>query len=144
MSLKKIEQVKADKGFKIWDLIIYGTIAVLVIILFIVIFTTRDNSTLTGIRITVKAQVVFEYDFNEKRILNIADTVKVKEDEKGITVTIQTDDDKNVVYIDKTKNTAKMIEANCRGRQCEYFATMDDNSDFIYSSPHGLKVQPLK
>ena len=141
MSLKKIEQVKADKGFRIWDLIIYGTIIVLVIILFIVVFTTRDNSSLTGIRITVKAQVVFEYEFCE--IPEFTDGVTIEEDEKGITVTIISEKDKNVVFIDKIKKTVKMVEANCKGRQCIYFAAMDDNSDFIYCSPHGLKVEPL-
>ena len=44
MSLKKVEQVKADKGFKIWDLIIYGVIAVTVAVLFIVIFATKDEA----------------------------------------------------------------------------------------------------
>ena len=33
MSLKKIEQVKADKGFKIWDLVIYGVVLALTAVL---------------------------------------------------------------------------------------------------------------
>ena len=55
MSLKKIEQVKKDKGFKLFDLIIYGVVAVLVAVLFIVVFTTRDASPLTGVRIYLRA-----------------------------------------------------------------------------------------
>ena len=141
MALKKIEQVKKDRGFKLFDIIIYGSVILLVVVLFIVIFTTRDTSSLSGIKITVKAQVVFEYEFGESP--QYSDTVTVTEDEKGITVTIQTDNDKNVVYINKSKKTVKMIEANCRGKQCMYFAEMNDNSDFIYCSPHGLKVEPL-
>ena len=43
MSLKKIEQVKKDKGFRLFDLIIYGVIVLTVAVLFIVIFTTRDT-----------------------------------------------------------------------------------------------------
>ena len=141
MALKKIEQVKKDRGFKLFDIIIYGAIILIVVVLFIVLFTTRDSSSLTGIRITVKAEIVFEYEFGSTP--QYSDIVTVEEDGKGITVTIETDGDKNVVFIDKDKKTAKMIEANCKGKQCIYFAEMNDNSDFIYCSPHGLKVEPL-
>ena len=50
MSLKKIEQVKADKGFKIFDLIVYAVIIVSVAVAFTVLFTVRDDSPLSGIR----------------------------------------------------------------------------------------------
>lgn len=142
MALKKIEQVKEDRGFKLLDIIIYGAVLLIVAALFIVLFVTRDTSSLTGIRITVRAQVVFEYEFGgESQVFS--DCVTYDEDEKGITVTVLTDGDKNVIFIDTAKKTAKMIEANCRGKQCMYFAAMDDNSNFVYCSPHGLKVEPL-
>ena len=64
MSLKKVEQVKVDKGFKIWDLLIYGLVAVIVAVLFIVVFVTRDESPLTGVRVFVQGEVVFEYEFD--------------------------------------------------------------------------------
>ena len=142
MALKKIEQVKKDRGFKLFDIIIYGAVLILVAVLFIVLFVSRDTSNLTGVKITVKGEVVFEYGFGEEPQA-FTDAVTVESDEKGITVTIITDGDKNVVFIDTDKKTAKMIEANCKGKQCMYFAEMDDNSDFIYCSPHGLKVEPL-
>ena len=43
MSLKKIEQVKRDRGFKIPDLIVYGAVIVAVIVSFVVIFTTTNS-----------------------------------------------------------------------------------------------------
>ncbi|MDE5722496.1 MAG: NusG domain II-containing protein [Clostridia bacterium] len=142
MSLKKIEQVKKDKGFKIFDLIIYGAILALVATLFIVVFTTRDTSALTGVKITVGAETVFEYEFGAEP-QKAADCVTVEEDGKSITVTVITDDGKNVVYIDKAEKTAKMIEADCRGKQCLHFPKLDNNSKYIYCSPHGVKVEPL-
>lgn len=148
MALKKIEQVKKDRGFKLFDIIIYGAVLLTVAVLFIVLFTTRDTDSLTGVRITVRAQVVFEYEFGgsdpdaEEKDYNGV-TVKAVSDENGITVTVISGDDKNVVYIDKEKKTAKMTGANCKGRQCMYFAEMEDNSDFIYCNPHSLKVEPL-
>lgn len=142
MSLKKIEQTKRDKWFRIFDLIIYGVILVSVAVLFIVLFTTRDTSSLTGVRITVKSSVVFEYEFG-KEYRKLSEDIEVEEDEKGITVTVRRGDDLNVVYIDKDKKTAKMQEANCRGKHCLYFSPLENNSQFISCSPHSVKIEPL-
>lgn len=143
MSLKKVEQVKKDKGFRIFDLIIYGAIAVIVAVLFIVIFTTRNTDPLTGVKVSVKAQVVLEYEF-EGELKTYSDVLIVKEDDKGITVTIRTGKEGiNILYIDKVKRSAKMTEANCNGGDCKHFPDMNDKSKYIYCSPHGVKVEPL-
>ncbi len=149
MSLKKIEQVKADKGFKIWDLIIYGVIAVLVAVLLTVAFTAFNREPLTGIKIsagsrtTLRYTTVFEYEFGgEVKILS--DTVSVEEDGKGITVTVKTENNGiNVIYVDKSKKTAEMINANCRSKDCMMFLPMKDNSDTITCNSHGIKVEPI-
>lgn len=142
MSLKKVNEVKKDKGFKLFDLIIYGVIAVLVAVLFIVVFTTRNTDPLTGVKIYVKAQPVFEYEFGGE-INNLSpETITVEEKEGSITLTVQNGDDLNVIYIDKSAKSVKMIEANCRGGECMYLGTMNNNSKFIFCSPHGLKIEP--
>ena len=130
MSLKKIEQVKRDRGFKIPDLIVYGAVIVAVIVSFVVIFTTKNSDPLTGIRVYSGAQVVFEYAFGEN---DAGITVKVNDGDGGF----------NVIYIDKTARTAKIVDANCKGKDCAYFAPIDDNNKIIYCSPHGLRVEPL-
>ena len=146
MSFKKIEQVKNDKWFSLFDLIIYGSIIILVAVLFIVIFTTRDTNPLSGVRIYASAQAVYEYEFGKTQKGEdgiLSDGVEVEEDGDGITVTIRSaDGDYNVVYIDKSKKSVKMIKANCRGGQCLDFPSMNDNSKFIYCSPHGIKIEP--
>lgn len=143
MSLKKVSQVKADKGFRIWDLIIYGAIAVIVAVLFIVIFTTRNTDPLTGVKISVKSQVVFQYSFSGQ-LEKLSDCVEVKEDVKGITITVKTENEGiNELYIDKNKKSVKMVKANCRGKDCIHFPTMTDNGKYIFCSPHGVKVEPL-
>lgn len=65
MSLRKVEQVKGDKLFRLADLIIYGVIAALAAALFFALFLTRDGGDLRGIRIYVRDKIVFEYDFEE-------------------------------------------------------------------------------
>ena len=142
MSLKKIEQVKKDRGFKLFDIIIYGIVLVIVTTLFIVIFTTRNTDPLTGVKVTFKAQVVFEYEF-DGGIKTNSEQVEVDEDKDGITLTIRSQNDYNVIYIDKSHQTVKMKDANCRGKQCLYFAEIRNNSGFIICEPHGVKIEPL-
>ena len=49
MSLKKVEQVKKDRFFKIWDILIYGIIAAVIVALFLAVTLTADKSSLSGI-----------------------------------------------------------------------------------------------
>ena len=141
MALKKIEQVKKDRGFRLFDIIIYGAVLVLVAVLFIVVFTTRNTNPLTGVKVTYKAQIVFEYDFEAG--IRKSDGIEVDEDSDGITITINTQNDYNVIYINKSKRTVKMKEANCKGKQCLYFAEMKNNSGCIICEPHGIMIEPL-
>ncbi len=149
MSLKKVSQVKVDKGFKIWDLIIYGAVLVLVAALFIAVFTTRDTSPLSGVRVSVRDGVladyktVFEYNFNDAPTFD-GETVEVQDKDGVLTVTVHTHGDGiNVVVIDKKARTAKVTEANCRSRRCVQTAAIKDNSSDIHCATHGLKVEPF-
>ena len=146
MSLKKIEQVKKDKGFKIFDLIIYGIILVTVAVLFTVIFTTRNTDPLTGIRVYVNSEIVFEYEFGVTASPDDgikSEIVQAEEDGDIIKIKIADGNDLNVFTIDKKQKTVKMVEADCKGKQCLYFPIMNDNSDFIYCSPHRVRIEPL-
>lgn len=144
MSLKKVEQVKRDKGFRLFDLIIYGVILVAVAIVFTVVFTTRNADPLTGIKIYANGEEVFTYEFGSGYVVAENEALTVEEDGKGITVTIRTDGGGlNIVYINISSKTVKMTEANCKGKHCLYFPEMTNNTDFIYCSPHGVKIEPL-
>ncbi|MCX4286764.1 MAG: hypothetical protein OSJ68_05690, partial [Clostridia bacterium] len=85
MSLRKIEQLKADKGFKIWDLIVYGVIITVAITLMIILFAVRDTSALKGIRIYVVNNIIYEYDFeNDKQVSCKTEFVEVTENNAEI------------------------------------------------------------
>lgn len=141
MSLKKIEQVKADKGFKIADLFIYGAVLVLVVALFIAVFLIRDNSPLTGIRIYVANRVVYEYDFSEGQISCDYACVQVEEGAGKLTLTISANGGYNSVEIDKS-GKVKVTSADCGKRDCVYTPALSDKSGIIYCSPHQLKIVP--
>ena len=144
MALKKVEQVKADKGFKIWDLIIYGAIIVIVVVLFITIFAVRDTSPFKGIRVVLYSDVIYEYDFeNGKEISCNAKYVEITEnsDDKIVLRVNIGDGDYNCIQINKS-GSVKMIEANCGKQDCVYTPELKDNNGVIYCSPHRLKIIP--
>lgn len=141
MSLKKINEVKADRGFKIFDLIIYGAVLAVAAALFLAVFLTRDNSPLAGIRITVAEQTVYEYDFKEGEIS--CDASRVEKEDKGeiIVLTVRAGNGYNTVEINKS-GSVKVTSADCGKRDCVYTPELKDNNGLIYCSPHKLKIMP--
>lgn len=72
MSLKKVTEVKADKGFKIRDLAVYGAVILIIAVIFIAVFVTRDTSPLKGVKIYTDEVLVFEYNFTNGEYKNYA------------------------------------------------------------------------
>ena len=144
MSLKKVEQVKADKGFKLPDIIVYVAVLALVAVLFVVIFVTRDDSPLKGIRIYVRNEIVYDYDFKEgQRTLNGAYVQRISEDDTAVVLRINTGDgDYNKVYINK-KGSVRVTEANCGKNDCVYTPELKNSGGIIYCSPHRMKIIPF-
>ena len=149
MSLKKVQQVRSDKGFKIWDIVVYIALAALIIALFIAFVFTRDSSPITSIEITYgfgeNAQTVCAYNF-------ITDTLAVSSAEH-ITVNYQTDDgielcffgsdsgEYNIIYIDKTNVSVCVTKANCPAQDCVYTAAITNKSSLpIICSTHQMVI----
>lgn len=147
MSFKKVEQVKQEKGFKIWDLLVYGAIIVIIVVIFIAVFSTKDTSALNGIRVTVQGNEVFKYSFENKAIDYIDEsTVTVlSEDDTELIVKVECGDGYNVFTVKKS-GSVKMKETDCSRYHpdCLYMAEVKDNNGFIYCLPHGLRIEPYK
>ena len=142
MSLKKVDEVKADKGFKIFDLIIYGGILVLAVVLFIVVFVTKSGEKSDGFRIFADNAVVFEYSFQDGEKFRGETVETVEEDEDKLIIKITTGGGGyNTVEIDKA-GYVKMQDANCGKKDCVYTPELS-KSGIIYCPPHALKIVPL-
>ena len=118
MSLRKVAQVKNDKGFKIWDLIIYGAVILLAAALFIAVFATRNTDPLSGVKISVRDgvfsgyKVVFEYGFNSEPVYD-SEAVEVEVKGDILKVTVKTHGGGfNIIEIDKRARTATLTDAN--------------------------------
>lgn len=142
MSLKKIEQAKSDRGFKIWDLVIYGGVILLAAALFIAVFLSRDTSPLKGIRISVKNEVVYEYDFKKGEISRTEAVEIISDDGDLIVLDISAGGGYNRVEINKN-GWVRITSADCSSRDCVYTPKIADNGGVIYCRPHNLKIVPF-
>ena len=113
MSLKKVRQVKKDRFFKLWDILIYGLIAAVVAALFIAAAFTADNSALQSVEVRYNNALAFFYDFSaDEYEISLPQNIAVEENEDGLTVTFCTDGgslteprDYNIIFIDKSART---------------------------------------
>jgi hypothetical protein len=146
MSLKKIEQVREDKGFKIFDLIIYGVLAALILVLFIVFVFTADRQDLRGINVRVANDVVFTYSFEDNKydVINakLVEIVSESDDELNIRVLFD-NDGYNDITINKKDVWVQVTAANCSYRKdCVYTSAITDDSSMIVCAPRGLFIVP--
>ncbi|MCD8309387.1 MAG: NusG domain II-containing protein [Clostridia bacterium] len=146
MSLKKIEEIKSNKFFKVWDIIIYAVLAVVIVALFLSVFLTSDNSPLSGINVYYNNEVVFTYAFDDNKYEILSESnISVEEDDNSLTVYFTTDggDGHNTIYIDTSNKTVKVTESDCSNRKdCVYMSAISDNSGLIVCTPHRLKIMP--
>lgn len=139
MSLKTVDGVRRDKGFRLPDLIVYGALALIIALSFILWFTLRDNDPLTGVLIMFRDEKIFECDFESGEITANKEFVTVEKSGGRTVVNIKTEYGENTLVIDGRK--ADMTDADCGG-ECVYMTPIESNSGVIYCAPHYLKVLP--
>ena len=143
MSLKKVTEAKPDKGFKIRDLAVYGAVILIIAVIFIAVFVTRDTSPLKGVKIYTDEVLVFEYNFTNGEYKNSSlETVTVTPAENSLKIKITANGGYNVVEINIKERAVKVTEADCGKRDCVYTAAITNSSGMIYCSPHKLRILP--
>lgn len=149
MSLKKIEQVKTGKWFKIWDLLVYGLLAGVIVALFITFALVGKGSKPNGITVSYKGERVFVYNFDkgEYDVLK-ADYIDVKEDgEDKLLLTFYTQGKSgyNDVEINKKDKSVKVTASNCSThKDCVHTPALSGTRSVpILCTPHALSIAPL-
>ena len=150
MSLKKVESIKAEKGFKLPDLIVYGIILLLVAALFVAVSVTRNKDPFQGVQVYVNNTAVMSYDFNKganglEIIAKDGSVEKLKnKDNSLVSVKIHTGGEGyNIIEINRTNRTVSVKEANCSTRDCAHTPAIKDNNGIIFCSPHRLRIIPF-
>lgn len=148
MTLKKVRQVKQDNWFCVWDLIIYGAVIALTVVLFLVIILRLDKTPTDGVRLYYKGEAVCEYYYSTDRINIIkADNIEVEENgEEYLNFTFYTDGKSgyNKVAINKKLKSVSVTDADCSLRKdCVYTPAITNNTSYISCPPHNFSIEPI-
>lgn len=144
MSLKKIDEIKNSKWFSIWDLVAFGVIIIIAVVLILSFTIGRDKSALGGFSVSYRGESIYEYDFDSGKILKINEKyIKVDGDR------LRFDDGNggyNIIYVDTAAKTVDVTDSNCSShKDCVHTAKLTNNSSApIICTVHGLTVSPLK
>lgn len=150
MSQKKIEQVRKTKYFRIWDLLVYGVVLLVIAALFLAVFLTTDNSSANGFTVRQRDKIVFTYYFDSgKYEYSLTDGVVTveEEDEETLKITVRTADGNgyNKLEVDKANKSVRVTDANCSllKKDCVYTPALSNNSSTISCLPHEMYIEPL-
>ena len=152
MSVKIYESVKKRKPFGVYDLILYATIVLIAVGLFLGFFVFKSDDGSDGFKVVIdeKEAFVFYYEtcYYEIKDSVATITVEVKDDEKGLySVSVYLGDGKdyNVLSVNAEEKTVSITEADCSAKKdCVHTPAINGDSGAIYCMPHKLKVLPLK
>jgi hypothetical protein len=137
--------VRSDKGFRIFDLIIYGAVAVLIVALFLAFVVFRDRSQIDGVSAYINNELVFTYTFedDEYKIVKEDNVQIISDDDKELKVKFVIGDGYNDMTINKYERSANVTDADCSARKdCVYMDSITEKSKSIHCTPHGLKILP--
>ena len=116
-----MQQIKRDRLFRLWDILLYGIIIAVIVVLFIVFVFSSGGSEATGIEVYYDGTLAFSYSFeSDEYEIYLEDNIKVEDGDDVLTVTFCTDDGSlqqlvnyNIIEIDKSACTASVTEADC-------------------------------
>lgn len=140
MSVEKVDELKKDKGFKKADLIIYGAVLLLIAVFLTVAFVLKDDSPLSGFRIYVDGDAVFDYEVGGKYTV-LDGCVKVTEKDGELELYIECGGGYNVVRI-KEDGAVSVTDADCFAGTCIRMPEIRDSGGYIFCSAHSLLIQP--
>ncbi|MGN0805163.1 MAG: hypothetical protein ACI4MS_07245 [Candidatus Coproplasma sp.] len=148
MSKKKIDDVKGDKWFRIWDLIVYGVIVLIIASLFLAVFLTADKTPTDGIKINYNGRTVFNYYYAEDKyeIVSQNNIVIEQDTDERLLLTFYTDGKTgyNKIEIDKKVRSVCVADADCSShKDCVYSPPIKNNSTVISCPPHNMRIEPL-
>ena len=148
MKKKTLSRIKSSKPFEFNDVFIYLSIIFAVLVLLFIFVFFPSTKKYDGFNVQVGNKTILTYSIDQKEVnvsLEYKDKILIDETEEQITVTIYLSQDKsafNVIVFDKIAGYAKMLDANCGGKDCVAFPPLQ-NSGVIYCDPHDVKILPI-
>ena len=142
-----VENIKAGKPFKLWDLVLFLAMGIAVFLLFLFLVILPIGKSADGFKVFVSGKEILSYKFADASYsLSEFDGIVEKVDGDGkvdFYVYLQKDKkDFNVVTVNLTAKSVRVSDANCSVRKdCAHSPEIKD-SGVIICAPHNLKILP--
>lgn len=145
MSLERIRAVKADKGFKRGDIVVYSLILCLFLAVLFGVICGIGSEELRGFEIYYGNEKMYSYSFEEDKGAVYSDKITVLSDDgAGLKLRFENGEEFNEIYADKGKRSVYVTDANCSSRKdCAHTQAIDGGGKIIVCVPHELKIVPL-
>ena len=138
----KIDNIKNIKPFRPADVIVYIVLVALIVTLLLAFCLPRQDSSLIGIEVTLKGEVVAEYYFEDDNLVTAAAVDSRREGDRYYLTVNSQSGGFNVVVIDLTQRKAWVQEADCSSSvECTQMKAITKAGDSIICIPHALVVQ---
>ena len=141
---RDISELKKSKPFYPFDLIVYGLLAVLTALVFLLAFFPKTASPIQGFYVTFENRTVAEYSFSDGKLrINDEYLAHFSETDDGVYFypSAENKNDYNLIVIDGANKSVHIKEATCAGRDCTT-QKVSLSGGFIYCAPHNLKIIP--
>lgn len=147
MSGKKLDSIKSEKYFRVWDLVVYGVLALVIAALFLAVFLSRDDSPAGGIKISSYGTAVCVYDYQADKFTVFDGEIMEIESQSEEEVRLIFHAERggyNKIVIDKINKSVRVSDADCSlHRDCVFTPAITDNGSAISCPPHNMKIEPV-
>ncbi len=146
MSRKTIENIKTNKPFMWWDILVYVLLALLVVGLFWGIVWSKDNDKISAVEFVQNDRIILTYDFGTDTFQSNAQNVKIDATSHGYMVTVTSQDGKgfNKVAINIYDRSVDVVDADCsRSKECVHSRAITNNTASIICMPHSLIIRAI-
>ncbi|MGN0797397.1 MAG: NusG domain II-containing protein [Christensenellales bacterium] len=139
--IDKLDKIKNIKPFRPADVIVYIVLVALIVALLLIFCLPRQDSSLRGVEVTLKGEVVAEYYFDDDSLVTAAAVDSRREGDKYYLTVNSQSGGYNVVVIDVTERKVWVKEADCSSSaECTHMDGITEAGDSIICVPHALVV----
>ena len=152
MSLEKVKQVKKDRFFRVWDILVYGAVAAVVIVLFTVFVFTGSGGKLAAVNVNYDGKPAFSCDLTDGSYeIFMPENIAVRQEGDILTVmfcidggSLSVPEGYNVISVDLARRSVSVTESDCSNRRdCVHTPAMTDTNGIIICTPHRLEIVPV-
>lgn len=144
--MRNLNDVYNRKLFRLRDIVVYLSIAIVIAILFVVFVILPKKQEPQGFAVYVDGEKILECYYDSEKIIPYSSEkafAKINED-NTIYIYFGTDEKQyNLISYDKTNKNVKVKDANCSNKKDCVKEVAISNSGAIYCAPHKLKITPI-